>query len=156
MTAAAGTLVSVPPLRRSAWWLLLAIHVPMIAFVVAQGWLGLAFPAPARRDAIGLVLAVIACAIQLRHSVAAAQGIRPRYWTWTLLILVVVSIVPLTWFKDQIVTMQWFVVASFAMLLPARVALITSLVSSILIGVWYGAISQAATAPLGEMVWSFW
>ena len=154
MTVAA-TLVPVPPLRRSGWWLLFAIHVPMIAFVVAQGWLGLAFPAPARRDAIGLVLAVIACAIQLRHSVAAAQGIRPRYWMWTLLILVLVSIVPLPWFRDQIITMQWFVVASFAMLLPARVALITSLVSSVLIGVWYASITQGANAPTSEMVWAF-
>ena len=34
MTAAA-TLVPVSPLRRSGWWLLFAIHVPMIAFVVA-------------------------------------------------------------------------------------------------------------------------
>ena len=154
MTAAA-TLVPVSPLRRSGWWLLFAIHVPMIAFVVAQGWLGLAFPAPARRDAIGLVLAVIACAIQLRHSVAAAQGIRPRYWMWTLLILVLVSIVPLPWFRDQIITMQWFVVASFAMLLPARVALITSLVSSIMIGVWYASITEPAGAPMGQMVWAF-
>lgn len=154
MTTAA-TLVPVSPLRRSGWWLLFAIHVPMIAFVVAQGWLGLAFPAPARRDAIGLVLAVIACAIQLRHSIAAAQGIRPRYWMWTLSTLVLVSIVPLPWFRDQIITMQWFVVASFAMLLPARVALITSLVSSVLIGVWYASITQGANAPMGEMVWAF-
>lgn len=154
MTTAA-TLVPVSPLRRSGWWLLFAIHVPMIAFVVAQGWLGLAFPAPARRDAIGLVLAVIACAIQLRHSIAAAQGIRPRYWMWTLSTLVLVSIVPLPWFRDQIITMQWFVVASFAMLLPARVALITSLVSSVLIGVWYASITQGANAPTSEMAWAF-
>jgi two-component system, NarL family, sensor histidine kinase DesK len=154
MTAAA-TLVPLPPLRRSGWWLLFAIHVPSIAFVVAQGWLGLAFPAPARRDAIGLVLAVIACAIQLRHSVAAAQGIRPRYWMWTLLVLMLVSIVPLPWFRDQIITMQWFVFASFAMLLPARVALITSLVSSIMIGVWYASITEPAGAPMGQMVWAF-
>ena len=153
MTAA--TLVPLPPLRRSGWWLLFAIHVPSIAFVVAQGWLGLAFPAPARRDAIGLVLAVIACAIQLRHSVAAAQGIRPRYWMWTLLVLMLVSIVPLPWFRDQIITMQWFVFASFAMLLPARVALITSLVSSIMIGVWYASITEPAGAPIGQMVWAF-
>jgi len=154
MTAAA-TLVPLPPLRRSGWWLLFAIHVPSIAFVVAQGWLGLAFPAPARRDAIGLVLAVIACAIQLRHSVAAAQGIRPRYWMWTLLVLMLVSIVPLPWFRDQIITMQWFVFASFAMLLPTRVALITSIVSSIMIGVWYASISEPAGAPMGQMVWAF-
>ena len=74
---------------------------------------------------------------------------------WTLLILVVVSIVPLPWFRDQIITMQWFVVASFAMLLPARVALITSLVSSVLIGVWYASITQGANAPMSEMVWAF-
>jgi len=154
MTAAA-TLVPLPPLRRSGGWLLFAIHVPSIAFVVAQGWLGLAFPAPARRDAIGLVLAVIACAIQLRHSVAAAQGIRPRYWMWTLLVLMLVSIVPLPWFRDQIITMQWFVFASFAMLLPARVALITSLVSSIMIGVWYASITEPAGAPMGQMLWAF-
>ena len=154
MTAAA-TLVSAPPLRRQAWWLLLAIHVPSIAFVIAQGGLRLAFPGPEKHDVIALPLAIVASVIQLRHSIAAAQGIRPRYWVWTLLLLVLIAYVPLPWFKDQAVTVQWFVMASFAMLLPARIAIVTSIVSGVAMGIWYAAITQAPGVGFGQLAWAF-
>ena len=154
MTAAA-TLVSAPPLRRQAWWLLIAIHVPSIAFVIAQVGLRLAFPGPETHDAIALPLAIIASAIQLRHSIAAAQGIRPRYWMWTLLLLLLIAYAPLPWFRDQGITLQWFVVASFAMLLPARVALITSIVSGVAIGTWFASITQGPGAEFSQLAWAF-
>ena len=154
MTAAA-TLVSAPPLRRQAWWLLLAIHVPSIAFVIAQGGLRLAFPGPEKHDAIALPLAIVASAIQLRHSIAAAQGIRPRYWVWTLLLLVVIAYAPLPWFQDQAVTIQWFVMASFAMLLPARMAVITSIVSGVAVGIWYAVVTQGPGVGFGQLAWAF-
>jgi two-component system sensor histidine kinase DesK len=155
VTSAAATLVSVAPLRRRAWWLLFAIHVPPIAFVIAQGGLRLAFPGPEKHDVIALPLTIIASAIQLRHSVAAAQGIRPRYWMWTLLLLVLIAYAPLPWFKDQTITLQWFVVASFAMLLPARVALITSIVNGVWIGIWFAATTQGPGARLDQLAWAF-
>jgi two-component system sensor histidine kinase DesK len=152
---AAATLVSAPPLRRQAWWLLLAIHVPSIAFVIAQGGLRLAFPGPEKHDVIALPLAIVASVLQLRHSIAAAQGIRPRYWVWTLLLLVLIAYVPLPWFKDQAVTIQWFVMASFAMLLPAAIAIVTSIVSGVAMGIWYAAITQAAGVGFGQLAWAF-
>ncbi len=154
MTAAAA-LVSAPPLRRRAWWLLFAIHVPPIAFVIAQGGLRLAFPGPESHDAIALPLTIIASAIQLRHSVAAAQGIRPRYWMWTLLLLVLIAYVPLPWFEDQAVTLQWFVVASITMLLPARIAVVTSVVSSVIVGIWFASLTQREPVGFGQLAWAF-
>jgi len=152
---AAATFVSAPPLRRQAWWLLLAIHVPSIAFVIAQGGLRLAFPGPEKHDAIAFPLAIIASLIQLRHSIAAAQGIRPRHWTWTLLLLVLIAYAPLPWFQDQAVTLQWFVLASFAMLLPARIAITTSIVSAVAMGIWYASATQGADAGFGQVAWAF-
>jgi len=152
---AAATLVSAPPLRRQAWWLLLAIHVPSIAFVIAQGGLRLAFPGPEKHDVFALPLAIVASVIQLRHSIAAAQGIRPRYWMGTLLLLVVIAYAPLPWFKDQAVTIQWFVIASFAMLLPARVAVVTSIVGGVALGIWYAAVTQGPGSGFGQLAWAF-
>jgi len=152
---AAATLVSAPPLRRQAWWLLLAIHVPSIAFVIAQGGLRLAFPGSEKHDVFALPLAIVASVIQLRHSIAAAQGIRPRYWMGTLLLLVVIAYAPLPWFKDQAVTIQWFVIASFAMLLPARVAVVTSIVGGVALGIWYAAVTQGPGSGFGQLAWAF-
>ena len=143
------------PLRRRAWWLLVAIHVPSIGFVIAQGGLRLAFPGPAPHEVIALPLTIIASAIQLRHSVAAAQGFRPRYWSWTLLLLCLIAFLPLPTLKDQVITMQWFVVASFAMLLPGRVALVASLVTGVGTGIWFAITTQLPNAGPGQILWSF-
>src|SRR5262249_55669768 len=60
---------------------------------------------------------------QLRHSLAAADGMRPRYWRWTLLVLVVIAYAPAAVLGSRWATLQWYVFASLAMLLPLRVAL---------------------------------
>ena len=153
MTAA--TLVADPPLRRRAWWLLLAIHVPSIAFVIAQGGLRLAFPGPSDYAPFMLPLTIVASGIQLRHSIAAAQGVRPRYWNWTLLLLCLIAYLPLPILKDQIITLQWFVVASFAMLLPARIALIASVASGVVTGIGFAIFTNHLTTGISEQLWAF-
>ncbi len=154
MTAAALPLATDSPLRRRAWWLLVAIHVPSIAFTIAQGGLRLAFPGPSRYDVIALPLTIIAGGLQLRHSLAAARGIRPRHWMWTLALLLLIAYLPLPIIKDQAITLQWFVVASFAMLLPSRPAAIASIVSALVTGVWFATITQQP-ASFGQYVWAF-
>jgi two-component system sensor histidine kinase DesK len=57
-------------------------------------------------------------ALQLRHSLAAADGVRPRHWRWSLLALLVITFAPIPTLGDRWVTVHWFVVASCAMLLP--------------------------------------
>src|SRR5688500_2558879 len=102
-------LSSVPPLRRRARWLLVAIHVPFIAFTIAQAGRGLAMPRMTQYDGIAVALTIAAGAIQLRHSLAVAEGVRPRYWMWTLLLLVLIAALPIPAFGDRWITLQWFV-----------------------------------------------
>jgi two-component system sensor histidine kinase DesK len=144
-----------PALRGRAWWLLIAIHVPALAFTIAQGGLGLAFTGPSGYEMIAVPLSIAAGALQLRHSFAAAQGIRPRYWMWTLALLVVIATVPIIVLKDRWITLQWFVVASFAMLLPARIALAASVVCALGLGVWFAKVTQGVNPGLGVQTWAF-
>ena len=144
-----------PALRGRAWWLLVAIHVPSLAFTIAQGGLGLAFPGPSGYETIAVPLSIAAGALQLRHSFAAAQGIRPRYWMWTLALLVVIATVPIIFLQDRWITLQWFVVASFAMLLPARVALTATVVSALGLGVWFARVTQGADPGFAAQAWAF-
>lgn len=149
------TLATTPALRRRAWSLLVVMHVPFIAFAIAQGGFGLALPGPAAHKAIGFVLAVAGCALQLRHSVAAAAGFRPRYWRLTLALLLIIAYVPLAFFGFRWLTLQWFVAASLAMLLPPRVALPIIVASALAIGIWYGIAVPLPGASFGERVWTF-
>ena len=147
------------PLRRRALWLLVAMHVPFFGFTIGQGGLGLFFPANTEHNWIAFPLAVAAGAIQLRHSLAAAKGVRPRYWGWTLLLLLLIAYLPIPTFGARWTTQQWFVVASLAMLLPARIALPASIVSAIAFGLWYVAWYVANGSPpisgLGQKAWAF-
>jgi len=148
-------IAATPPLRRRAWWLLLAVHVPFIAFTIAQAAFGLAFLRDTRFDAVALVFVLISCALQLRHSLAAASGVRPRYWEWSLLALVVISIAPIALIGDRWVTLLWFVVASLAMLLPPRIALPTIGLIALISGFWYAIVVAPPNADFGEAAWHF-
>jgi len=149
-------LSGVPPLRRRAGWLLVAIHVPFIAFTIMQGGLGLAMPRMTQYDGIAIALAIAAGAIQLRHSLAVAEGVRPRYWMWTLLLLVLIVALPIPTFRDRWITLQWFVVASFAMLLPVRLALVAIATVALTSGLWYARVLLLPDASVGERAWNFW
>ena len=149
------TIATTPALRRRAWSLLVLMHVPFIAFAIAQGGFGLALPAPTAHKTIGFVLAVAACALQLRHSIASAAGFRPRYWRVTLALLLIIAYVPLAFFGFRWLTLQWFVAASLAMLLPPRVALPIVVASALTIGIWYGVADPNRDASLPERVWTF-
>ncbi len=144
-----------PPLRRRAWWLLVAVHVPFIGFTVAQGALRLAYPPPFAVNWGALVLALIAGALQLRHSLAVAEGVRPRHWVWSLLLVGLIAWVPLTWIPDQWVTVQWFFVASIAMLLPWRVALPAILVNAVVNGIIFASAASTPEFGWGLFAWNF-
>jgi two-component system sensor histidine kinase DesK len=72
------------------------------------------------------VLAVVAAAaiggLQLRHSVAAARGERPAGGLWTFCALVALVYLPLWWFGADWMVVQWFVMASGAMILRGPAA----------------------------------
>jgi len=147
--------MNAPPLERRARWLLIAVHIPFIAFTTLQGGLGLAMIRPLGYDSVALPLAIIASALQLRHSLAAADGVRPRHWQWSLLAVIVIACLPLIVLRDRWVTLQWYVTASCAMLLPARFALPIIASSSVGIGVWYAVTVSRPNAGIGEMLWGF-
>ena len=152
---ATSTEVAVPPLERRAQWLLVAMHIPFMGFVLGQGGFGLALPQPEHQSWLGVPLAIAAGALQLRHSLAVAAGVRPRYWRWSLFALLAIAYVPLPWFGFRWVTLQWFVVASFAMLLHARGALLAILGSTLGVGVWYAVGNVTADMGIGQLIWTF-
>jgi two-component system sensor histidine kinase DesK len=140
-------------LQRRAWWLLIGAHIPFVAFIVAQAGFGLAFPPPVKYTWLALPLVLAASALQVRHSVAAAAGIRPRHWRWTLVALLAITYLPMPVFSDRWTTMQWFASASLAMLLPPRAALVVLSGTAIGYGAWYGA--KNANADEAQAIWAF-
>ena len=148
-------LSTTPALRRRAWWLLVVMHVPFFAFVIGQGGFNLALAGHAEHTVIALVLTVAACVLQLRHSIASAAGIQPLHWRLTLVLLLAIAFVPLPFFGFRWTTLQWFVVASIAMLLPARIAFPLAVASVVAIGAWYGLYDPAPGVTVGEHLWTF-
>lgn len=152
---ASTPIASSAPLRRDAWWLLVAMHVPFIVFTVAQAGFGLAFVAPAEHNAIAVPLILAAGLIQIRHSLATAAGVRPRYWRWSLLALVLIAYVPVALFETRWATPQWFVLASLAMLLRGRLALALIAVSALTHAMWFAQHSAVPNAGIGQPIWVF-
>jgi len=146
---------SIPGLERRAQWLLAAMHIPFMGFVIGQGGFGLALPRPEHASWLGVPLSIAASALQLRHSLAVAAGVRPRYWQWTLIALVAIAYLPLSAFGSRWVTLQWFVLASFAMLLPSRAALLAIVGVTVGVGVWYAAGDTPTDAGVGLWTWTF-
>ena len=129
-------------------WLLVAMHLPLIAFPVVQVATGAPRLAPAPPAMVPLVL--IAAALQVRHSLAAARGIRPRFWKWSLLLLLLIVYVPFLFFGQTWYTLQWFAIASSAMLLPLRFAVPATIAVQIGLAGW-GVTS--VDAPISQDAW---
>jgi two-component system sensor histidine kinase DesK len=109
---------------RRAPWLLVAIHVPIVVAPVVFTVTGLSLY---RGPAIPAILcALVAGAVQLRHSFAAARGERPAGWVWTFLLLLGFVYGPMLFFAWNWASMQIFVIMSGALLLRGwpRVAVI--------------------------------
>src|SRR5262245_44309622 len=148
-------LVEATATHRRAWWLLVAIHIPFVAFTVAQAGLKLSLAAPSSSDAIPVVLALAAGLIHLRHSLAAAGGVRPRYWRWTLLLLVVIAYAPFAVLGLRWVTLQWYGLASLAILLPPRVAFPLGAAIAVVHGAWYSIVEAQPDFPPSQFAFAF-
>jgi two-component system sensor histidine kinase DesK len=122
-----------------------ALHVPFIVFAVAQGGFSLSYPPPPDHEPLPVVLTLVASALQVRHSLAAARGTRPRYWQWSLLILVAIAYAPIPWFGQRWMTLQWFALASLAMLAYNRLALIVIIAGT---SAWLAVLMNAYSRPL--------
>jgi two-component system sensor histidine kinase DesK len=152
------SIISTVPLRRRAWWWLVAIHIPFVVFVVAQAGLGLALRAPSGPIALSLPLALAAAAIQLLHSAAAAAGARPRFWGLTLALLVAIAYLPAPIFRIQWTSLQWFVLASIFMLLRGKLAFWAGSVTAVAHCAWFAATSAGPNPTVASLAWlvSYW
>jgi two-component system sensor histidine kinase DesK len=115
--------------------LLVAMHLPFFAFTAAQTIFGLG------NDSAGnlwsaLPFVLIACTIQVRHSLAAADGVRPRHWQLTLLVLSLITYLPHLLFMYRWGTFHWYFVASLLMLLVGRVALPVAIADAVGFALW--------------------
>jgi two-component system, NarL family, sensor histidine kinase DesK len=102
---------------------LFGLHIALVA--VAPVFAITGFEGDPGNPVIAVLAALGITALQLRHSFAAARGERPRGWPWTLLALIVLVYLPMVWFAMDWAPMQYFVIASGAMLLRGWPAGIT-------------------------------
>jgi two-component system, NarL family, sensor histidine kinase DesK len=144
VTAVATSPVGQPlPTARRARWFLFGLHIALLA--VAPVFTITGFEDDAGNPAIAVLAALAIGALQLRHSLAAGRGERPRGWQWTLLALTVLVYLPIVWFGMGWAPMQYFMIASAAMLLrgwPAGAAVAAPLLAT--------AAGVIGEAPVGE------
>lgn len=79
---------------------------------------------PAAGKVVVVVGALIGMSVQLRHSFAVARGTRPRGWPLTWFVLCACAYAPIGSFGLDWSHLQWYVVASSAMLLPRPLAVV--------------------------------
>ena len=138
--------------------LLVAVHLGSIGFVAASAAFSLAFPAPPSASPhtwVALALVFGAGALQLRHSFAAAAGVRPRHWRASLLILLALAYGPIGVFGVRWFSLQWFALTSLAMLAPGPRGVFVG-VSAVTHAVW-SAIAMTGIGPsegLAALAWS--
>ncbi|MPZ28984.1 MAG: hypothetical protein GEV12_21950 [Micromonosporaceae bacterium] len=96
-------------------WFLVALHVALA--VVSPLFTIVGFEGEPGNPVVAVLAGSAIAALQLRHSLAAARGERPRGWPWTLLALAVLVYLPIVWFTWDWAVMQYFMIASAAMLL---------------------------------------
>src|SRR5829696_2803234 len=131
---------------------LVAMHLPFVAFSATQSFSGLGFDVDGLHwKALPLVFR--AGLLQLRHSLAAAKGVRPRNWRWTLLLVVLIAYLPTPLFPDRWGSLQWFVIASFAMLLRGRLAAFAAVGDAMLTGI-IAVVRAIPTDTPSQLVWS--
>ena len=104
--------------RRSRM-LLIALHFPMIAFLISIGATGLGF-VPVAYPAFALPAGLVIGTLQIRHSLAFAAGRRPRYAVQSFSAIVLLAVVPVLELDVAWYPSLWFVGASGAMLARRR------------------------------------
>jgi two-component system sensor histidine kinase DesK len=134
--------------RRTATWLLVAVHVAILAVPTVITSFGIMGEPATGSPLVAIPLGLAVLALQLRHGLAMARGRRPRAAWWTLLALAALVYLPLPWFGWNWVYMQVALMASMPILLrgwPLAIALVTPVVVTDLMVVWTDAGQSVAT-----------
>ncbi|MGH3714546.1 MAG: sensor histidine kinase [Micromonosporaceae bacterium] len=151
MTRLAVPMAEIPVwvVRRGPWFLAVLVTTPVAVVVVASIWnTENSLPAPPPRSdspLLAISLALMLWGLQLRHSLAAARGVRPAGWPVSLLALTLLALVPWWWFSVNWISALWFPLTSAVMCLPRRAAV--AVTASALTAM--GAVAGYATAAAG-------
>jgi two-component system sensor histidine kinase DesK len=138
---------------RRARWFLVGLHLALT--VVSPLFTITGFEGEPGNPAVAVLAGLAIGALQLRHSLAAARGVRPHAWPWTLLALTVLAYLPIAWFTWDWAVMQLCVIASAAMLLrgwPAIVAVAAPILGTVATGVVEGGIVGTDAGETGFIV----
>jgi two-component system sensor histidine kinase DesK len=95
-------------------------------------------------------LALSIGAVHLRHGFPRSGATRPAGWPVTLLLLIALVYLPITWWGWNWASLQWFVVSSFLLLLSGRLAMLAA--SAPVVGTMTVAAVQWAGSPGGGRV----
>lgn len=109
---------------RRARGFMIGLHVALVA--VGPAFTITGFEGRPGDPVLVVAAAAAVGALQLRHSLAAARGERPAGWPLTLLALVALVYLPVLWFTWDWAAMQYSVMASAAMLLRGRAAVVAA------------------------------
>lgn len=136
--------------RRGSWFVVgLVTASAVLPVVAAIGDLDHSFPAPPPRSQSPVAAVAAGMAIwglQLRHSLAAARGVRPWGWPLSVAALGVLAAVPALWFSVNWISASWFPLAAAVMVLRATVAVWLMIVALLAQGV----VAAWATVAAGE------
>jgi two-component system, NarL family, sensor histidine kinase DesK len=131
-------------------WIVVAVHVTALGSQVA--WATVDLPAASdRRLMVAAGLAILA--LDLRHTLALARGVRPRGATVTLLALAVLAYLPLLWWGGLWSIQQAAVMASVPLVLGGRAALAVIAAQAVL-----GGVITVLVDPVGQTLGdhAFW
>lgn len=140
------------PLRaralRGPLLMLIAVHIPAIldapVFTVFGSIGGVP---PAGYPWLAIPAGVMIFVLQMRHSLATAQGVRPRWGLWTLAALVILVYAPLPWLGIDWVSEQNVLLASIPMVLTARWAAVALVGPCVYLGIQFGRVFPAHAGP---------
>ena len=157
MTSATTSPVDRPlPTGWRAQGFLFGLHLALLA--VAPVFMVTGFEDDSGDPVIAVLAALAVGALQLRHSFAATRGERPGGWMWTLCALIVLVYLPMVWLGMDWAPMQYFVIASGAMLLrgwPAAIAVAAPLLATAVAVVGEAPVNGASMAQ-GTLAVVYW
>jgi two-component system sensor histidine kinase DesK len=104
----------------------------------------------------GLPIVLAVGAIQLRHSLAAAEGRRAEWWPLSYALLLALILIPAPLLTYRWNTMTWFLIGSSLMLLPARASIAVTAATTIFSSTWWTLNAGLETPEPQELAWLFW